>query len=147
MLYARISGLASYVPDDILDNEQLSQMVDTSDEWITSRVGIKERRVLKKPVGSSYMGIIAVKRLLEQTGTDPADIDLIICATSNPDYRFPSTASIIAHQCGIEQKAYAYDVQGACAGFLLSLQSASAYVRSGMYKKVIVVSARRCVPR
>ena len=72
MLYARISGLASYVPDDILDNEQLSQMVDTSDEWITTRVGIKERRVLKKPVGSSYMGIIAVNRLLEQTGTNPA---------------------------------------------------------------------------
>lgn len=104
MLYARISGLASYVPDDILDNEQLSQMVDTSDEWITTRVGIKERRVLKKPVGSSYMGIIAVNRLLEQTGTNPADVDLLICATSNPDYRFPSTASIIAHNCGIEQK-------------------------------------------
>ncbi len=143
MLYARISGLASYVPDDILDNEQLSQMVDTSDEWITTRVGIKERRVLKKPVGSSYMGIIAVNRLLEQTGTNPADVDLLICATSNPDYRFPSTASIIAHNCGIEQKAYAYDIQGACAGFLVALQSAAAYVRSGMYKKVIVVSAEK----
>lgn len=143
MLYAKISGLASYVPDDILDNEQLSQMVDTNDEWITSRVGIKERRVLKKPVGSSYMGIIAVNRLLADTHTDASDIDLLICATSNPDYRFPSTASIIAHNCGIEQKAYAYDIQGACAGFLVALQSAAAYVRSGMYKKVIVVSAEK----
>lgn len=143
MLYAKITGLASYVPDDILDNEQLAQMVDTSDEWITTRVGIKERRVLKKPVGSSYMGIIAVNRLMEQTQTKPEEVDLLICATSNPDYRFPSTASVIAHQCGIEQKAYAYDIQGACAGFLVALQSASAYIRSGMYRKVIVVSAEK----
>ena len=96
MLNAKISGIASYVPDDVLDNEMLSHMVDTNDEWITTRVGIKERRVLKKDVGSSYMGAIAVRRLLESTGTNPDDVDLLICATSNPDYRFPSTASVIA---------------------------------------------------
>lgn len=101
MLNARITGLASYVPDDILDNDMLSKMVDTNDEWITTRVGIKERRILKQEgTGSSYLGIKAVNRLLESTGTRPEDVDLLICATSNPDYRFPSTGSVIAHQCG-----------------------------------------------
>ena len=89
MLNARISGIASYLPDDVLDNEMLSKMVDTNDEWITTRVGIKERRILKKDVGSSYMGIEAVKKLLAETGTAPEEIELLICATSNPDYRFP----------------------------------------------------------
>ena len=103
MLYARISGIASYVPDDILDNEMLSKMVDTNDEWITTRVGIKERRILKKEgAGSSYLGVQAVNRLLEQTGTKPEDVELLICATSNPDYRFPSTGSVIAHDCGLK---------------------------------------------
>ena len=90
MLHARISGLASYAPDDILDNEMLSKMVDTNDEWITTRVGIKERRILREPgKGSSYLGIKAVEKLLERTGTKPEEVDLLICATSNPDYRFP----------------------------------------------------------
>ena len=138
---ARISGIASYVPDDILDNDMLSKMVDTNDEWITTRVGIKTRHILKKEgAGSSYMGAIAVNRLLESTGAKADEIDLIICATSNPDYRFPSTGSIIAHDCGLTN-AYAYDIQAACAGFLVSLQDATAYIRSGMYKKVIVVDA------
>ncbi|MDE6644599.1 MAG: 3-oxoacyl-ACP synthase, partial [Muribaculaceae bacterium] len=98
MLNARISGIASYLPDDILDNEMLSKMVDTNDEWITTRVGIKERRILKKDnTGSSYLGIKAVEKLLESTGTSPEEVELVICATSNPDYRFPSTASVIAH--------------------------------------------------
>lgn len=100
MQYPRIAGIASYAPDDILDNEMLSQMVDTNDEWITTRVGIKERRILKKEgAGSSYLGIQAVEKLLESTGTKPEEVDLLICATSNPDYRFPSTGSIIAHEC------------------------------------------------
>lgn len=90
MLHARIAGVASYVPDDILDNDMLSKMVDTNDEWITTRVGIKERRILKvEGAGSSYMGTRAVRKLLEETGTKPEEVDLIICATSNPDYRFP----------------------------------------------------------
>ena len=143
MLNAKITGIASYVPDYILDNEELSQMVDTSDEWITTRVGIKERRILKKNVGSSYLGIKAVNRLLEETGTNPDDVDLLICPTSNPDYRFPSTASIIAHACNLEKKCYAFDIQGACAGFLVGIYNASAYVKAGLYKKVIVVTAEK----
>jgi len=143
MLNAKITGIASFLPDDVLDNEMLSQMVDTNDEWITTRVGVKERRILKKPVGSSYMGIQAVNKLLEETGADRDDIDLLICATSNPDHRFPSTASIIAHGTGIEKKCYAYDIQAACAGFLVALYDATGYIRSGMYKKIIVVAAEK----
>ena len=141
MINARIAGVASYVPDDILDNEMLSKMVDTSDEWITTRVGVKERRILKKEgEGSSYMGIQAVNRLLEKTGTKPEEVDLLICATSNPDYRFPSTGSIIAHGCGLGN-AYAYDIQAACAGCIVALQDGAAYIKSGLRKKVVVVAA------
>ena len=143
MVYAKISGLAAYAPDDILDNEMLSKMVDTNDEWITTRVGIKERRILKKEgAGSSYLGIQAVNSLLEQTGTRPEEVDLLICATSNPDYRFPSTGSVIAGECGLKN-AYAYDIQAACAGFLVGLQDGASYVRSGIRKKVIVVAAEK----
>lgn len=143
MQYPRISGIASYAPEEILDNEMLSQMVDTNDEWITTRVGIKERRILKKEgAGSSYLGIKAVNKLLESTGTAPEEVDLLICATSNPDYRFPSTGSIIAHECKMTN-AYAYDIQAACAGFLVALQDAAAYIRGGMYKKIVVVAAEK----
>ena len=143
MLNARISGIASYVPEDILDNEMLSKMVDTNDEWITTRVGIKERRILKvEGAGSSYLGEKAVKRLLESTGTKPEEVDLLICATSNPDYRFPSTGSIIANLCGLSS-TYAYDIQAACAGFIVALQDATAYIRSGMYKKVVIVATEK----
>ncbi len=140
---AIISGIASYVPDDVLDNEMLSKMVDTNDEWITTRVGIKERRILKEPgKGSSFMGIKAVNKLLEETGTAPDEIEALICATSNPDYRFPSTASVIIHDCGLTN-AYGYDVQAACAGFIVTMQVARAYIQSGLYKKVIVVAAEK----
>ncbi len=143
MINTRISGLASYAPDDILDNEMLSKMVDTNDEWITTRVGIKERRILREPgKGSSYLGIKAVEKLLESTGTKPEEVDLLICATSNPDYRFPSTGSIIAHNLGMTN-AYSYDVQAACAGFLVALEDGSAYIRSGLRKKVVVVAAEK----
>lgn len=118
-------------------------MVDTNDEWITTRVGIKERRILKDPEkGSSFMGIQAVNKLLSDTGVSKEDIDLVICATSNPDYRFPSTASVIAYQSGLTN-AYAYDIQAACAGFIVTLQAARAYIQSGLYKKVIVVCAEK----
>mgnify|MGYP002851918879 CR=1 FL=1 len=143
MINAKISGIASYLPDYVLTNDELSHMVDTNDEWITGRVGIKERRILKKDVGSSYMGIQAVTRLLEQTGTSADDIDLLICATSNPDYRFPSTASVIIHGCGLEKRCYGYDIQAACAGFIVAAQDATAYIRSGIYRKVIVVCAEK----
>lgn len=140
---AIISGIASYVPDDILDNEMLSQMVDTNDEWITTRVGIKERRILhEEGKGSSYLGIKAVEKLLAETGVAPTDIDLVICATSNPDYRFPSTASVILHQTGLTN-AYGYDIQAACAGFIVTMQAARAYIQSGLYKKIIVVCAEK----
>ncbi len=141
MPHARISGVSSYVPDNILDNDMLSKMVDTNDEWITTRVGIKERRILKEPgAGSSYMGVRAVNKLLAETGTKPEDVDLLICATSNPDYRFPSTGSVIAHDCGLAN-CYAYDIQAACAGFIVALEDAAAYVKSGLRKKVVVVAA------
>lgn len=131
------------MPEDILDNEMLSQMVDTNDEWITTRVGIKQRRILRdNTLGSSYMGIQAVKKLLEETGTDKDSVDLLICATSNPDYRFPSTASIIIHGVGLD-KTYGYDIQAACAGFIVSMQDARAYIQSGLYKKIIVVCAEK----
>ena len=121
----------------------LSKMVDTNDEWITTRVGIKERRILREPgKGSSYLGIKAVEKLLERTGTKPEEVDLLICATSNPDYRYTSTGSVIAHQLGLKN-AYAYDVQAACAGFLVALEDGSAYVRSGLRKKVVVVAAEK----
>ncbi|MCI6393810.1 MAG: ketoacyl-ACP synthase III [Bacteroidales bacterium] len=144
MFNARISALASYVPDDILDNDMLSKMVDTNDEWITTRVGIKERRILHKDgAGSSYMGIKAVNKLLAENPSAKAeDIDLLICATSNPDYRFPSTASIIAYHTGLTG-AYAYDIQAACAGFIVALQDATAYIRSGIYKNVLVVCTEK----
>ena len=143
MLSARISAIASYVPDDILDNEMLSQMVETNDEWITTRVGIKERRILRKDgAGSSYLGIKAVEKMFADYNIDPSEVDLLICATSNPDYRFPSTASVIAHGVGLKN-AYAYDIQAACAGFIVALQDANAYVKSGLYKKVVVVCAEK----
>ena len=143
MTNARISGIASYLPDDILDNDMLSKMVDTNDEWITTRVGIKERRILhKENTGSSYMGAIAVQRLIENTGINPDDIELVICATSNPDYRFPSTASVITYQTGLKH-CYAYDIQAACAGFIVALQDATGYIRSGLYRNVVVVCAEK----
>ena len=143
MLNAKITGIASYIPDDILTNDDLAKIVDTNDEWIMTRVGIKTRHIQKKPVGSSYMGIKAVNKLLSETNTKPEDVDLLICATSNPDYRFPSTASIIIHQCGLESKCYGYDIQAACAGFIVATYDANAYIKSGLYKKVIVVCAEK----
>lgn len=143
MVNARISAIASYVPDDVLDNEMLSKMVDTNDEWITTRVGIKERRILKlEGEGSSYLGAKAVEKLLADYNVSREDIELVICATSNPDYRFPSTASVIVERCGLKN-AYAYDIQAACAGFIVALEDANAYVRSGLRKNVLVVAAEK----
>lgn len=143
MLNAKISGIASYVPDDILDNEMLSKMVDTNDEWITTRVGIKERHILKDSTkGSSFMGIQAINKLLEQNNVNADEIEMLICATSNPDYRFPSTASVMIHQCGLKN-AYGYDIQAACAGFIVAMQAARAYIAAGMYKKIVVVCAEK----
>ncbi len=138
---AAITGVGGYVPDYILDNEELSRMVDTSDEWIMTRIGIKTRHILKGDgIGTSYMGAKAVTELLEKTNTDPSEIQLLICATVTPDMFFPSTANIISHKCGIKN-AFAFDISAACSGFLFALETASKYVESGMIKKAIVVGA------
>lgn len=140
MINAVITGIGGYVPTDVLTNDDISKLVDTTEEWIVTRVGIKERRVLKdKNLGTSFMGVRAVNQLIEKTGVDPKDIEIVMCATSTPDYPFPSAASIIAHETGCEN-AFTFDIQAACAGFLYALETASNYIRSGRYKKIIVVA-------
>jgi 3-oxoacyl-[acyl-carrier-protein] synthase-3 len=138
---AAITGVNGFVPDYVLTNSELEKMVDTTDEWITSRTGIKERRILKgEGLGSSYMGVRAVKGLLEKTNTNPLDIDLVICATATPDYLFPSTANLIATEVGAKN-AFSYDLMAACSGFLYSIVNAAQYIQNGAYRKVIVVGA------
>ena len=138
---AAITGIQGYVPDYILTNKELETMVDTNDEWITTRTGVKERRILKgEGKGSSDMGAEAVKGLLKKTNTAAEEIDLIICATATPDMIFPSTACIIADKVGAKN-AFAYDIMAACSGFLYSVDTASKFIESGSYKKVIVVGA------
>lgn len=140
-LRAAITGVQGYVPDYILTNQELSTMVDTNDEWITTRTGIKTRRILKgEGLGTSHMGAKAVKGLLEKTNTNPEEIDLLICATTTPDMVFPATANLIANEVGAT-KAFNYDIQAACSGFLYSLFTAAQFIETGMYKKVIVVGA------
>lgn len=140
-LRAAITGVNGYVPDYILTNKELEQLVDTNDEWIVSRTGIRERRILKgKDMGTSVMGIAAVKGLLEKTNTDPADIDLLICATTTPDMQFPATANLITDGVGAKN-AFSYDINAACSGFIYSLVTGSKFIESGQYKKVVVVGA------
>ena len=137
---AVITGIGGYVPDDILSNADICQMVDTTDEWIMTRVGIKERRILKgEGKGTSFMGIRAVNELLKKTNVDPKEIEVLCIATTTADYHFPTTASIIAHNTGCVN-AMTFDLQGACAGFLYALENGANYIRSGRYKKVIVVA-------
>lgn len=138
---AAITGIQGWVPEYRLTNHELSRMVDTSDEWIMQRVGIKERRILKgEGLGSSDMGEQAVRSLLLKTNTAPEDIDLLICSTVTPDMTFPATANIISDKCGIKN-AFSFDLNAACSGFLFALQTAATYVESGRFKKVIVVGA------
>lgn len=142
-IHSKISGVSSYVPDYILTNDELSRMVDTNDEWITSHVGIKERRILKdNSEGSSYLGERAVRSLLDKTGTSPDDIDLVLCATVTPDMPFPATASIIADKVGIK-KAMHFDINAGCSGFVYTLITAKMYVESGLYKKVLLVATEK----
>lgn len=136
---AAITGINAWVPEYRLTNHELSKMVETSDEWIMQRVGIKERRILKgEGLGSSDMGEMAVKGLLEKTKTSPDDIDLLICTTVTPDMAFPATGNIISDKAGIKN-AFSFDMNAACSGFLFALQTGAAYVETGRYKKVIVV--------
>lgn len=136
---AAITGVHGYVPDYVLTNRELETMVDTTDEWITTRTGIKERRILKgEGKGASVMGIEAVKGLLKKTNTAPADIELLICATVTPDMVFPDTANIIANAAGIKN-AFCYDISAACSGFLYALTTGAKFIESGAQKKVLVV--------
>jgi 3-oxoacyl-[acyl-carrier-protein] synthase-3 len=140
-LRAAITGINAWVPEYKLTNQELSRMVDTSDEWIMQRVGIKERRILKgEGLGTSDMGEPAVRGLLEKTNTSPEEIDLLICATITPDMFFPATANIICDKVGIKN-ALSFDIGAACSGFLFALQTASQFIESGRYKKVVVVGA------
>jgi 3-oxoacyl-[acyl-carrier-protein] synthase III len=141
MMKAAITGVHGYVPDYVLTNAELEKMVDTNDEWITSRTGIKERRILKgEGMGSSHMGAKAVQGLLEKTNTKPEEIDLVICATVTPDYLFPATANLICDMVGIRNVG-SFDIQAACSGFLYALTTGTQFIESGKYKKVIVVGA------
>lgn len=138
---AIITGVGGYVPDYILDNEELSRMVDTSDEWITTRVGIKERRILKEEgLGTSYLARKAAKQLIQKSGVDPDTIDALIVATTTPDYKFPSTASIVLGKLGLNN-AFAYDLEAACCGFMYALSTACSFVESGRCRKVVVIGA------
>ena len=138
---AIITGIGGYVPDYILTNEELSRMVDTSDEWIMTRVGIKERRILtEEGLGTSYLARKAAKQLIAKTGVDPDTIDALIVTTTTPDYKFPSTASIVVGKLGLKN-AFAFDFEAACCGFLYSLDVAASMIQSGRYMKIIVIGA------
>lgn len=138
---AAITGVSGYVPDYVLTNKELETMVETNDEWIVSRTGIKERRVLKgEHVGTSYMCNIAVNDLLRKTNTKPEEVDLLICATTTPDMVFPATANIICDAVGAVN-AWGYDISAACSGFLFALATGARFVESGRYKKVVIVGA------
>lgn len=138
---ACITGVGGYVPDYVLTNEELSRMVDTSDEWIRTRIGIKERRILKgEGLGSSEMGIRAVSELLCKTHTKPEEVDCLLCATVTPDMQFPATANILADKAGIKN-GFGFDINAGCSSFLYAMITASKYIESGTHKKVIVVGS------
>jgi 3-oxoacyl-[acyl-carrier-protein] synthase III len=136
---AAITALHGYVPDYVLTNKELESMIDTTDEWITSRTGIKERRILREPgKASSDIGVEAVKGLCEKRGISPEDIELIIVATVTPDMVFPATANILADKIGAKN-AWSFDISAACSGFLYALQTGVKFIESGTHKKVVVV--------
>ena len=138
---AIITGVAGYVPDYVLNNEELSRMVDTNDEWITTRTGIKERRILtEEGLGTSYMARKAAKLLMKKTGADPDSIDAVIVATTTPDYPHPSTASIVLGKLGLKN-AFAFDFAAACCGFMYAFDVACNMIQSGRHKRIIVIGA------
>ena len=138
---AAITGVGGHVPDYILTNKELESMVDTNDEWILTRTGIKERRILKgEGLGTSHMAIIALKDLLAKTNTDPLEIDLLICCTTTPDFVFPATGNLLCDMGGLKN-AFSYDLQAACSGFIFGLITGSQFIETGKYKKVVVVGA------
>jgi len=140
-LHAAITAVGSYVPEYVLTNQMLEQMVDTNDEWITTRTGIKERRILKEEgKGTSFLAIQAAKNLLEKTGLDPKEIELVIVATASPDMKAASTAAYTATQIGATN-AFSFDLEAACSSFLFGMSTAARYIESGRYKKVLLIGA------
>ena len=140
---AAITGVNANLPDYILTNAELEKMVDTNDEWIITRSGIKERRILREPgKGASDMGAQAVAGLLEKTNTKPEEVELLLCATVTPDYAFPATANIICDKVNI-RNAFSFDINAACSGFIYTLEVATKFIESGQYKKVVVVGAEK----
>jgi len=138
---AAITGIHAWVPEYILTNKELETIVDTSDEWIMSRTGVKERHILKgENQGTSVIGVHAVEGLLKKTNTSPDEVDLVICATVTPDMQFPATATIICDKVGIKN-AFSYDLNAACSGFIYALDAGRRYIESGEYKKVVVIGA------
>ncbi len=138
---AVITGVGGYVPDYVLTNEEISKMVDTNDEWIMTRIGVKERRILNEEgLGTSYMARKATKQLMQKTGVNPDEVDAVIVSTTTPDYHFPSTASILCDKLGFKN-AFAFDLQAACSGFLFAMETAASLIASGRHKKVIIVGA------
>ncbi len=138
-IQAAITCVGGYVPEDRLTNLDLEKLVDTNDEWITTRTGIKERRILKgEGLGTSDMAVKAVQQIFDKKGIDPLEIELLICATTTPDFTFPATANVITDKLGMKN-AWGYDVSAACSGFLFALTTAAQFIETGKYKKVIVV--------
>ncbi len=138
-IHAAITAVGGYVPDYILTNAELETMMDTTDEWIQSRTGIKERRILKgEGKGSSDMAVEAVKNLLERKGIDAKEIEMVICATTTPDMQFPATANVICDKAGLTN-AWGYDINAACSGFIFALNVGAQFIETGKHKKVIVI--------
>ena len=137
---AIITGVGHFVPDQKLTNKDLEQMVDTSDEWITTRTGIKERRILEKDKGTSYMGIKAVQMVLEQRGISADELDLLLVSTATPDMMFPSTAALIQKELKATN-CWGFDLSAGCAGFVCALATASQFIETGKYKKIMVIGA------
>lgn len=143
IINAAITAVGGYLPEDKLTNADLEKLVDTNDEWITTRVGIKERRILKDPTkGAAYLGVQAVQDLLSRNGIDPKTIDGLILTTNTGDHTFPTTASIVAHDTGCVN-AFTFDLVSACPGFIYALETGANYIRSGRYKRVLVVAAEK----
>ncbi|HQU96508.1 MAG TPA: 3-oxoacyl-ACP synthase, partial [Saprospiraceae bacterium] len=141
MIKAGITGVEGYVPETILSNADLEKMVDTNDEWIRTRTGIKERRIFNSPgKGVSDLALPAVLRLLESTNTKPEEVELVIFATVTADFIFPDTANILCDKAGLKN-AFGFDVNAACSGFLFALTTGAQFIMAGSYKKVIVVGA------
>lgn len=140
-IHAAITGVGAFLPEYRLTNEELSHLVDTSDEWIMQRIGIKERRILKEEgMATSDMGVAAIRQLLEKTGTKAEEIELLICATITPDSPLPATANVICNKAGLVN-AWSFDLTAACSGFVYALTTGAKFVESGQYKKVIVLGA------